>query len=359
VLAIGSDPYYLQSGFIVRMGISILKKTVESFGRRRDLDCNDAEELLDPLISETDETLMAELFRAWDKKGITENEIYSIAKLMRDRCTKVSTKHERFIDIVGTGGSRAKTFNVSTAAAFVVAGAGVAVAKHGNRAATSNSGSADVLSALGIEPAVDAATAEQCLNNIGICFMFAPNFHRLSPTLGKVRRGLGFPTVFNCVGPLCNPASAPHQLIGVWSKKMVPRIAGALARLGTKRSWVVHGLDGLDEISVNADTIVAEVEGGSVRTFRLSPADLSLATRSLDSCRAASAEDSAALIRRVLENAHNNTAARSLVVMNAAAAVLIAGRTNDMQEALGIVEQSLAGGAALGKLDQLAAAVRV
>jgi anthranilate phosphoribosyltransferase len=144
---------------------------------------------------------------------------------MRGRMKRINSKHESFVDIVGTGGSKAKTFNVSTAASFVVAGAGVPVAKHGNKAATSNSGSADVLSELGIDPAVDAATAESCLNEIGICFMFAPNYHRLSPTLGKVRRGLGFPTIFNCVGPLCNPASAPHQLIGVWDVKLLPKMA--------------------------------------------------------------------------------------------------------------------------------------
>jgi anthranilate phosphoribosyltransferase len=147
---------------------------------------------------------------------------------------------------------------------------GVPVAKHGNKAATSNSGSADVLSALGIEPAVNAATAERCLNEIGICFMFAPNFHRLSPTLGRVRRGLGFPTIFNCIGPLCNPASAPHQLIGVWDKSLVSTMANALARLGTRKSWIVHGEDGSDEISVSGPTFVAEVENGNVRTFELS-----------------------------------------------------------------------------------------
>jgi anthranilate phosphoribosyltransferase len=341
------------------MSTSFLKTTVATFGRGRDLDGDDADEFLDALITESDEVLMAELFRAWDKKGIAESEIYSIAKLMRHRCTKIESKHDRLIDIVGTGGSRAKTFNVSTAAAFVVAGTGVAVAKHGNKAATSNSGSADVLSALGIEPAVDAATAERCLNDIGICFMFAPNFHRLSPTLGKVRRGLGFPTIFNCVGPLCNPASAPYQLIGVWSKEMVPKMAGALVRLGTKRSWVVHGLDGLDEISLSAKTLVAEVEEGSLQTFEISPADLSFDSLPLDQCRVASAEESAALIRHVLENRVNDTAARLLVLINAAAGAFITGQAHNLTEAAEIVEQSLTSGAALGKLDQLAAAVRV
>src|SRR5205807_225756 len=155
-------------------------------------------------IRTSDEELLAGLFGAWNQKGISANEIYAIANLLRERCIKIKSRFETFVDIVGTGGSSAKTFNVSTAAAFVVAGAGVPVAKHGNRAATSSSGSADVLKELRVKSDIDPGVAEQCLNEIGICFMFAPNHHRLSATLGRVRRGLGFPTIFNCVGPLCN-----------------------------------------------------------------------------------------------------------------------------------------------------------
>lgn len=338
------------------MSLSILQKVIETFRRGRDLDDADAEVVLDALIAESDEALMADLFRAWDSKGIAEDEIYSIARIMRDRCTKVTSKHERFIDIVGTGGSRAKTFNVSTAAAFVVAGAGLPVAKHGNKAATSNSGSADVLSALGVERAVDAATAERCLNDIGICFMFAPNFHRLSPTLGKVRRGLGFPTIFNCVGPLCNPASAPHQLIGVWSEDLVPKMAGALSRLGTKRSWLVHGEDGLDEISLSGKTLVAEVKDGSVRTFEITPVDFALEARTIDSCRAGSALESARLIADVLADRPSG-AARSIVLMNAAAGAYVSGHAQGLEDAFRAAQESLASGAAREKLDRLAEAV--
>lgn len=339
------------------MSIPILTKTLETFRTGRDIDSGDAEALLDALIVERNETLLSDVFHAWDHKGIAEGEIYSIAKIMRDRCEKVNSRRTTFVDIVGTGGSRAKTFNVSTAAAFVVAGAGIPVAKHGNRAATSNSGSADVLSELGIEPAVDAATTERCLNEIGICFMFAPNFHRLSPTLGKVRRRLGFPTIFNCVGPLCNPASAPHQLIGVWSKEMVPKMAAALACLGTKRSWVVHGEYGLDEVSLDGTTLVAEVQNGSARTFEISPAGLSIEAQPLDLCRAGSAVESAALIRDVLAG-RENSAARSMVLLNAAAAIYLSGRVNDLSAGAAVAATSLESGAALAKLEALAEAVR-
>ena len=334
--------------------MNILNKYVETFRSHRDLDKADAESFLDALIEETDEVLLADVFRAWNEKDIAEEEIYEIARIMRSRCTRVATKHETFVDIVGTGGSRSKTFNVSTAAAFVAAGAGVPVAKHGNKAATSNSGSADVLSALGIEPSVDAETAGRCLDDIGICFMFAPNFHRLSPTLAKVRRGLGFPTIFNCVGPLCNPAGAPHQLVGVWTDELVPRMARALARLGTKRSWVVHGSGGLDEISLNGSTLVAEVDGGSVRTFELLVPNNSYASNGI---HAGSAQQSAELIRSVLEGVHQGKAAEAIVVTNAAAALYLSGTTSNIDDGYRIAAEAIQSGTALEKLNQLASAV--
>jgi anthranilate phosphoribosyltransferase len=337
---------------------SILQKSVENLRKGRDLEERDAEALLDALISETDESLMAEVFIAWDNKGIEEDEIYSIARILRGRCTKVNSRHETVVDIVGTGGSKAKTFNVSTAAAFVAAGAGVAVAKHGNKAATSNTGSADVLSALGIEPAVDAATAETCLNDIGICFMFAPNFHRLSPTLGKVRRGLGFPTIFNCVGPLCNPAGVPHQVIGVWDKQLIPKMAGALARLGTKRSWIVHGGQGLDELSLCGSSVVAEVENGSFREFEVSPADFGIAESTMDGLRCDSPLASCAVIRGIFQDEPSVSSAHSIVSMNAAAALFVSGNADNLSTAARMATQSILEGRALAKLNALGEATR-
>jgi anthranilate phosphoribosyltransferase len=331
----------------------ILRKTIDDFGKRRDLNGDEAEAFLDALIVETDEPLLADIFRAWNEKGIAENEIYSIAKIMRDRCTKVNSGCETFVDIVGTGGSTSKTFNVSTAAAFVVAGAGIRVAKHGNKAATSNSGSADVLSALGIEPSVDSATAEKCLNEIGICFMFAPNFHRLSPVLAKVRRGLGFPTIFNCVGPLCNPANAPHQLIGVWNKELVPKMANALSRLGTNNSWVVHGNDGLDEITLNGPTTVAEITNGSVQLFDISPEDFGVGPSTTRDANVTTAEESAILIRDVLGGKSNNQTAVNLVAFNAAAAFCIVSDETDLPTAHAKAIESINNGAAQEKLKRL------
>jgi anthranilate phosphoribosyltransferase len=332
---------------------SLFDKYIDAFRSGRDLPVDESEPLLDSMIRSSDESKLARLFEAWNKKGISEDEIFGIARVMRERCTKIDSKHTSFIDVVGTGGSRVKTFNVSTAAAFVVAGAGVPVAKHGNKAATSSTGSADALSALGVEPAADPATAERCLNELGICFMFAPNFHRLSPTLAKVRRGLGFPTIFNCVGPLCNPASAPHQLIGVWSRKFVPKMANALLRLGTKKSWIVHGSDGLDEITLSGPTFVAEIEDGNIREFEIAPEDFGIDPQPIDAIRATTSEASAAIIHEVLANRRSGSPEEGVVLMNAAAAIGLNGGGD-----LSVAVESIRSGSAIKKLEQLAEAVR-
>jgi anthranilate phosphoribosyltransferase len=333
-----------------------LSDHLERFRKGDELGSENAEAFFDALLNESDEAVLANLFGAWNEKGTTENEVYDLARIMRDRCVKVESKHARYVDVVGTGGSKAKTFNVSTAAAFVVTGAGVPVAKHGNRAATSNSGSADVLSVLGIEPAVEAATAEWCLNEFGICFMFAPNFHRLSPTLAKVRRGLGYPTIFNNLGPLCNPANAPFQLIGVYDPGLVKKTASVLARLGTKCSWVAHGNDGLDEFTLNGTTHVAEASDGKVRSFELGPKDFGTMPASIDHLHVSSAQESAALIQSILEGDCNDRAAIDLVLINAAVPIFLAGFADALPDAYELAKQSLTSGAALAKLSELAAA---
>jgi anthranilate phosphoribosyltransferase len=331
----------------------ILQKSLERFRNGEDLPESETAIFFDALLAETNETLLAGILLAWNEKGTSEDELFAIAKIMRERCVRVNSKHSTFVDAVGTGGSKVKTFNVSTAAAFVIAGAGVPVAKHGNRAATSNSGSADVLSALGVEPAVEPAVAERCLNEIGICFMFAPKFHSLSPVLGKVRRGLGIPTIFNNLGPLCNPANAPHQIIGVWHRDMVEKTARVLARLGTKKSWVVHGEDGLDEITLSGKTFVAEVAGDSVRTIEISPEDFGIKAVGHDGLSVETPQASADLIMQIFENRLKDSAAERLVLMNAAAAIFIAGFEVDLEEAYKFAGVNLRNGEALAKLEQL------
>ena len=322
----------------------------------KDLTESEAVEFFTALQTETEnENLIAAVLLALEAKGVTADELFTLAKLMRSRAVRVHSKHETFVDIVGTGGSRAKIFNVSTAAAFVIAGANVPVAKHGNRAATSNCGSADVLAELGVNPAVDAQTAERCLNDIGICFMFAPNFHALSPILGKVRRNLGTPTVFNNLGPLCNPANAPHQVIGVWNESLLEKTANVLARLGTKKSWVVHGSDGLDEITLSGNTLVAEISDGKINTFEISPADFGLQNSSLTNLQKFSPTESAELIENILNGKSEDETARNLILINAAAAIYITDFANDLPKAFALANESLTSGAAFQKLQQLIA----
>lgn len=338
------------------METNSLNRYLETFRAGREL--AGAETFFDLLIAETDESLLAEIFRAWNEKGISTDEVYSLADVMRRRAVKVNSNHETFVDAVGTGGSRVKTFNVSTAAAFVAAGAGAIVAKHGNRAATSSSGSADVLSALGVNPSVEAARAEFCLNEIGICFMFAPNFHRLSPVLAKVRRELGFPTVFNNLGPLCNPAGAPHQLIGVYDSSLVTKTANALARLGTKKSWIVHGSDGLDEITLNGKTFVSEISGKKVEALEISPADFGLPLASMKNLRRCSPEESAKIILQIFTGEAADEAAENLVLINAAAVIYLSGLSDNLKDAAIFARESLKNGSALKKLNDLKAATK-
>jgi anthranilate phosphoribosyltransferase len=225
--------------------------------------------LLDELLSEkaTDTQISAALV-ALAIKGETVEELAGMAEAMREHSVKINSIHTDFIDTAGTGSSKVKTFNVSTAAAFVIAGAGLPVAKHGSRAATSKSGSADVLNAaLGVNVAASRETSEKCLNEIGICFMFAPLYHASTARVAAVRRELGVHTTFNLFGPMTNPANAPFQIMGVWHKDLVAPIAETLRALGTKRAFVVHGLDGLDEITVSGKTLGRRSNAGISEIF--------------------------------------------------------------------------------------------
>ena len=335
-----------------------LQDFIDRFRAGTDAEEAECSALLDCLINASDENKLRDLFTAWDAKGISESELFGIASEMRGRCTPVKTRHAAFVDTVGTGGSSVKTFNVSTAAAFVIAGAGVPVGKHGNKAATSNSGSADVLSELGVNPSVDAATAERLLNDVGICFMFAPNFHRLSPILASVRRELGVPTIFNNLGPLCNPAAAPHQLLGVWDRARLDQTASVLTRLGTKRSWIVCGHGGLDEIALDGPTEVADVTNGKTDRFEIGPSEFGLRQGSTEHLRIRSAVESALMVRGVLSNSIDGVA-KDLVIINSAAAIYISGRCDDLKDSAAAARESLESGAALRKLEQLAAETNI
>ena len=332
-----------------------LRHYTNEFRSKRDVSPYDAEVFFDALIAETDKELLVSLLEAWTDKGTTEDELYRFASIMRGRMRPLRHSHETLVDIVGTGGSPVKTFNVSTAAAFVIAGAGLAVAKHGNRAATSISGSSDVLSELGVNVDVDPEATERDLAEHGLCFMFAPRFHSLSPTLAAARRAIGRPTIFNNLGPICNPASVPHQIVGVYSPKLLERTARVLARLGTDRSWVVSGHGGLDEISLDGLTSIAEMSEGQVAISKIGTLDFGIERvegRLPENC---SPPESADVIEGILSNESAGSDAEKLVLMNAAAAIFVSNYAKTLPEAFGLAQQSVRDGKALDKLKCLRA----
>jgi anthranilate phosphoribosyltransferase len=313
---------------------------------------NFLEALLDPAATDSQ---IADALIALTAKGETIEELAGMAEAMRERAMPLQSRHERFIDTAGTGSSAAKRFNVSTAAAFVIAGAGLPVAKHGARAASSTSGSADVLEALGVKTVAPAQIMERSLNDHGICFMFAPQFHQATARVAQVRRRLGVHTTFNLLGPLTNPARAPFQLLGVWDRSLVERIASALSLLGVKQAWVVHGADGLDEVTITGETFVAACSArASVKTFAISPEDFGLKRRSVARCCEGPIEN-ARVIRAILDGDTNSdfAAARDLVLINAAAALYLADVANDFENARAMARESIDRGKAASKLEAL------
>src|SRR6266487_1610392 len=293
-------------------------------------------------------------------KGETIDELAGMAEAMRDCAVRLNSQHSRFIDTAGTGSSAVKTFNVSTATAFVIAGAGLPVAEHGSRAATSHSGSADVLEALGVNTAAAPETIERSLNEHGIGFMFARLFHGATARVAQVRRELGVYTTFNLLGPLTNPARAPFQILGVWHPSLLERVASALSLLGVEKAWVVHGADGLDEVTITGDTFVAACSAGSdgvpgVETFTIRPQDFGLECRPLDGLRGGGPSENAQLIRAILHGERNGhlSAARDLVIINAAAALHLSGVAPDLRQAAILARDSIDSGCAASKLDAL------
>jgi anthranilate phosphoribosyltransferase len=288
-------------------------------------------------------------------KGETVEELAGMAEAMRGRAVRLDTAQSKLIDTAGTGSSQVKTFNVSTAAAFVIAGAGLPVAKHGSRAATSHSGSADVLEALGVNTAARLETVKRCLDEQGICFMFAPLFHGATARVAQVRKELGVHTIFNLLGPLTNPARAPFQLVGVWHRSLLEPVAGALQALGSRTAWVVHGSDGLDEITIAGETHIAAIGEQTLRRFTIEPKDFGLERAPLEKLRRGMPADNAAMIREVLARSRERTVsiARDLVVVNAAAALVIAGVASDLASAAELAFDSIESGRAAAKLEAL------
>ncbi len=268
------------------------------------------------------------LLTALHTKGETVAEIAGAASAMRKHMTPIRSHHTELLDTCGTGGDRSGTFNISTAAAIVTAAAGVPVAKHGNRKITSKSGSADVLAELGVNVDAPVEVVERCLDELGLCFCFAPQLHPAMKHVAAVRRQLGFPTIFNLLGPLSNPASAPFQVLGVGKPELRDLLAEALRLLGTRRSIVVHGDDGLDEVTIGGTTRVTHIRSGATEQLQWQPGDFGLPPGDLAELQAEGPAESAALIRQVLDGSAGAT--RNIVLQNAAAALWTAGREDSL-----------------------------
>jgi anthranilate phosphoribosyltransferase len=317
---------------------------------------------------------IAALLMALRMKGETVEEIVGFAEAIRAAATPLPISpagnasasgaldlsgtgrdallESALVDTSGTGGDASGTFNISTATAFVTAGAGVRVAKHGNRSISSKCGSADVMEALGVNIQLTPEQAARCLGEIGICFLYAPDLHSSMKQVQKVRRELRLRTMFNLLGPLTNPARASGQVVGVYALDMVEKLAEALSMLGLHRALVVHGLDGLDEITITGSTRVAEARDGSVRTYEIDPEEFGMKRATLADISGGDAEENAAIVREVLSG--KKSARRDVVVLNSAAALVAAGRADHLAEGVPLAAKSIDSGAAAAKLASLA-----
>jgi len=289
------------------------------------------------------------LITALRMKGETVDEVSGMASVMRAMSLHVDTEND-LVDTCGTGGDGFGTFNVSTAAAFVAVGAGIQVAKHGNRAMSSKSGSADVLEALGVNIQLTPQQISNCITETGFGFMFAQSFHPSMKYAAGPRREMGIRTVFNILGPLTNPAGAARQVVGVADPSVGELMANVLGKLGTEKALVVHGDDGLDEITISTSSTVWELEAGKVRSYQIKPEDFGIAVSSLDQIKAGNAEESAHVIRGVL--AGEPGPSRDIVVMNAGATLFVAGISNILSECMSISENSIDSGKAMKSLNE-------
>lgn len=331
----------------------MIQATIQKLLNTQDLTSNEAEEAMNLIMSgKATDAQIAGFLIALRLKGETIDEITACAKVMREKASRIKPKnHSKLIDVVGTGGDKSGTFNISTVAAFVTAGAGIPVAKHGNKGVSSKSGSADVLTALGIDINLEPKKVEQCINEVGIGYMFAPIFHGAMKYAIGPRKELGVRTVFNILGPLTNPAEAPFELMGVFDEALVEPLAEVLGKLGCKHALVVHG-NGLDEITIEAQTMVAEYKDGHVTTYEINPTDFNIKLASLKDIKGSSPEDNAKITLDIL-NGKEKGPKRDVVLLNAGAAIYVAGIAESIQEGIDIAKDSIDSGKALEKLNKL------
>jgi anthranilate phosphoribosyltransferase len=330
-----------------------LREILLKLCRREDLTRSEAREAFNHIMSgEASEAQVGGLLIGLAAKGTTVEELVGAASVMRDKSVPVECGTDCVVlDTCGTGGDVKGTFNISTAAAILVAAAGVKVVKHGNRSASSKSGSADVLEKLGLKLELTPAQLTKCLDDANICFAFARSHHPAMKFVAPARSSLGIPTIFNLLGPLTNPARARHQLLGVFAPELTDRLATVLRELGSERAWVVHADDGLDELSTLGTTRVSELKDGEVRTWHLDPKTVGLDYARLSDLQVAGVDESADVLSRVLIGELGPP--RDITVLNAGAALVVAGQASDLREGLQRAEDAIDTGAANKTLEKL------
>jgi len=329
-----------------------IREAIEKLVSRIDLSEAETIEVMNQIMTgEASPLQVAAFLTALRMKGEKVEEITGAARVMREKAHRVNVGGKTVLDTCGTGGDQKGTFNISTTTAFVLAGAGVNVAKHGNRSVSSQSGSADVLGALGVRVDAPKERVEACIAKIGIGFLFAPLLHEAMKYAVQPRRDIGIRTIFNMLGPLTNPAMATHQLLGIYSGEMVGLIAQVLKNLGSTRAMVVHGLEGLDEISLCGPTQVAELRDGAVKEYVVEPEQFGLKRCSLEALHGGNPEESAQIVRAILDGKKGPT--RDVVLFNGGAALYVSGRAANIQDGIGLAAESIDSGKARQKLAQL------
>lgn len=328
-------------------------QTLSKLIERKDLPFSEMRELMESIMGgQLTPVQIAAVLIALRIKGETVDEIAAAAQVMRELSLKVHVKPStHLIDTCGTGGDGAQTFNISTASTLVAAAAGAQVAKHGGRSVSSTCGSADVLEKLGVNVNLTPEQVAQCVDKIGVGFMFAPNHHSAMKHAAPVRRELGVRTLFNLLGPLTNPAGAKNQVMGVFQRNLTTKLAQVLQQLGSQHVLVVHGADGMDEISISGATYIAELKNGKISEYTVQPQDFGLHISPLDSIRVANADEARSMLLAVLDN--QKGAARDIVQLNAGAAIYVAGLSDTLQEGVKKAGEFIANGAAQNKLEQL------
>ena len=329
-----------------------IREAIEKLVSRIDLSEAETIEVMNQIMTgEASPLQIAAFLTALRMKGEKVEEITGAARVMREKAHRVNVGGKTVLDTCGTGGDQKGTFNISTTTAFVLAGASVNVAKHGNRSVSSQSGSADVLGALGVKVDAPKDRVEACIDKIGIGFLFAPLLHEAMKYAVQPRRDIGIRTIFNMLGPLTNPAMATHQLIGIYSGEMVGMIAQVLKNLGSSRAMVVHGLEGLDEISLCGPTKVAELRDGAVKEYAIEPEQFGLKRCGLEELHGGDPEESARILRAILDGKKGAT--RDVVLLNGGAALYVSGRAGSIQDGIGLAAESIDSGKARQKLAQL------